>query len=308
LNDVSGEEHNAFTRKFRVFNIVHHPRSTTEDEAAGPFSTGNVHDIVQRGADMTASGSQQTAPEKVVVITGASSGIGAALAQALASEGAAVVLVARRADVLRAVANKCGDRALAVVADMTRRDDVQRVVRESVGRFGKIDVWVNNVGQGITRPPSQLTDEDIDDVVQVNVKSALYGMQEVLPHFKERGTGQVVNVSSMLGRIPSALFRSAYCGAKHFLNALTATFRAEVQQTHPDIQFSLVSPGVVRTEFGLNARHGGPDSRQLPDSQSAEEVAQVIVQVIASRQPDVYTRPGAHDRVVSYFTSVAVDP
>jgi NADP-dependent 3-hydroxy acid dehydrogenase YdfG len=271
-------------------------------------STGNVHDIVQRGADMTASGSQHTAPEKVVVITGASSGIGAALAQALASEGAAVVLVARRADVLRAVANKCGDRALAVVADMTRRDDVQRVVRESVGRFGKIDVWVNNVGQGITRPPSQLTDEDIDDVVQVNVKSALYGMQEVLPHFKERGTGQVVNVSSMLGRIPSALFRSAYCGAKHFLNALTATFRAEVQQTHPDIQFSLVSPGVVRTEFGLNARHGGPDSRQLPDSQSAEEVAQVIVQVIASRQPDVYTRPGAHDRVVSYFTSVAVDP
>lgn len=242
------------------------------------------------------------------MITGASSGIGAALAEALASRGATVVMAARRADVLQAVAEKCGERAHAVVADMTRRDDVQRLVREAIGRFGRIDVWVNNVGQGISRPPSLLTDEDIDEIMRFNVKSALYGMQEVLPHFKERGTGQIVNVSSMLGRIPAAMFRSAYCGAKHFLNALTATFRAEVQQTHPGIQVSLVSPGVVRTEFGLNARHGGPDSRQLPDSQSAEEVAEVIVGVIASRQPDVYTKVGAHDRVVNYFDTLAVDP
>jgi NADP-dependent 3-hydroxy acid dehydrogenase YdfG len=242
------------------------------------------------------------------VITGASSGIGAALAETLASRGATVVLVARRADILRAVAAKCGERVLAVVADMTRRDDVQRVVREAIGRFGRIDVWVNNVGQGISRPPSLLTDEDIDEVMRFNVKSALYGMQEVLPHFKERGSGQIINVSSMLGRVPAAMFRSAYCGAKHFLNALTATFRAEVQQTHPGIQFSLVSPGVVRTEFGLNARHGGPDSRLLPDSQSAEEVAEVIVGVIASRQPDVYTKAGAHDRVVNYFDTLAMDP
>ena len=219
--------------------------------------------------DMTTHGGRKTGLEKVVVITGASSGIGAALGQALASEGTAVVLVARRADVLRAVADRCGDRALMIVADMTRRDDVQRVVREAIGRFGHIDVWVNNVA-GHHASASQLTDEDIDEVMQVNVKSALYGMQEVLPHFQERGTGQIINVSSMLGRIPFAMFRSAYCGAKHFLNALTATFRAEVHQTHPDIQFSLVSPGVVRTEFGVNARHGGPDSRELPESQSAE--------------------------------------
>jgi NADP-dependent 3-hydroxy acid dehydrogenase YdfG len=257
---------------------------------------------------MSTNGGREALRNKVAVITGASSGIGAALAHALASRGTAVVLVARRADVLRAVADQCGDRALMVVADVTRRDDVQRVVREAIGRFGQIDVWVNNVGQGITRPPSQLTDEDIDEVMQVNVKSALYGMQEVVPHFKERGTGHIINVSSMLGRIPFAMVRSAYCGAKHFLNALTATFRAEVQQTHPDIQFSLVSPGVVRTEFGLNARHGGPDSRQLPDSQSAEEIAEVIVDVIGSRQPDVYTRSGTHDRVVEYFDTVAVDP
>jgi len=133
-------------------------------------------------------------------------------------------------------------------------------------------------------------------------------MQEVLPHFQERGEGHVVNVSSMLGRIPFAVFRSAYCGAKHFLNALTATFRAEVQQKHPGIQVSLVSPGIVRTDFGLNAMHGGPDSRQFPDSQSAEEVAAVISGVIESRRADVYTRSGAHDRVVEYYSGIGEDP
>jgi len=246
--------------------------------------------------------------DRVVVITGASGGIGAALAELVAARGASVALVARRRDALEAVAARCGGRALVVVADVGRREEVQRVVREALARFGRIDVWVNNVGQGITRPPSLLTDADIDEIVQVNVKSALYGMQEVLPHFKERGTGQVINVSSMLGRIPFAVIRSAYCGAKHFLNAFTATFRAEVQATHPDIQFSLVSPGIVRTDFGLNALHGGPDSRSFPDSQSAEEVAAVIADVMDSRRPDVYTRAGAHDRIMSYYDALGQDP
>jgi short-subunit dehydrogenase len=112
----------------------------------------------------------------------------------------------------------------------------------------------------------------------------------------------------MLGRIPFAVFRSAYSGAKHFLNALTANIRAQVQQTHPGIQISLVSPGVVRTEFGVHALHGGPDSRRLPDSQSPEEVAAVILGVIDSRLPDAYTRVGAHDRVLGYYASVGTDP
>ncbi len=246
--------------------------------------------------------------DQVVVITGASGGIGAALAELLAAQGASVALVARRRAELDAVAARCGARAAVIVADVTRRDEVQRVVRETLDRFGHIDVWVNNVGRGISRQPSQLTDNDIDEMIQTNVKSALYGMQEVLPHFKERGGGQIVNVSSMLGRIPFATFRSAYSGAKHFLDALTATFRAEVQAAHPDIQVSLVSPGVVRTDFGLNAKHGGPDSRSFPASQSAEEVAAVIAGVIASRKPDVYTAAGAHARIVEYYDRVGVDP
>ena len=245
--------------------------------------------------------------EKVVVITGASAGIGAATAELLAGRGVSVVLVARRKDALASVAARCGARALATVADVGRREDVRRVVAEAIARFGRIDVWINNVGRGISRAPSELTDDDLDEVMRLNVKSALYGMQEVLPHFKARGAGHVINVSSMLGRIPFATIRSAYCGAKHFLNALTATFRAEVQQTHPGIQFSLVSPPVVRTDFGLNALHGGPDSRQLPDSQSAEEVAAVIAAVIESRRPDVYTRKGARERVAGYYAAVGED-
>lgn len=246
--------------------------------------------------------------DTVVVITGASSGIGAALAEVVAGRGASVVLVARRAERLGDVAGRCGESALPIVADVADREAVRRVVVQALDRFGQIDVWVNNVGRGITRPPSELTDDDVDEMIAVNVKTALYGMQEVLPHFKERGTGHVINVSSILGRIPFAVFRSAYSGSKHFLNALTANFRDEVAPTHPGIQFSLVSPGVVRTEFGKSARHGGPDSHELPNSQSAEEVAEVIAGVIASRRPDVYTRSGVYERVLEYFGALGAEP
>jgi len=246
--------------------------------------------------------------DRVVVITGASAGIGAALALQLAGRGASLVLVARRQELLESVAAQCGPRALAVAADVGKRSEVRRVVDAALARFGHIDVWINNAGQGISRPPSELTDEDIDEVMRQNVKTALYGMQEVLPHFKARNSGQVINVSSLLGRVPFAVIRSAYCGAKHFLNALTATMRAEVGETHPGIQFSLVSPGVVRTDFGLNARHGGPDSRSFPESQSAEEVAAVIAGVIESREADVYTRKGAHDRIAGYYAGLGIDP
>jgi short-subunit dehydrogenase len=246
--------------------------------------------------------------DRVIVITGASGGIGAALAERLALRGAALALVARREEALRVVADGSGPKAYAIVADVTHREQVRRVVDEAVAHFGRIDVWVNNVGQGITRAPSELTDDDVDEVMRVNVKSALYGMQEVLPHFKERGAGHVINISSMLGRVPAVPFRSAYSASKHFLNALTANFRTEVQATHPGIQLTLVSPGVVRTDFGRNALHGGPDSHSIPGSQSAEEVAEVIADVIDSRRPDVYTRAGAHDGVVRYYDQLGADP
>jgi NAD(P)-dependent dehydrogenase (short-subunit alcohol dehydrogenase family) len=247
--------------------------------------------------------------DKVVVITGASSGIGAAVAELLASKGGyQLVLVARRKAALGVVAAKCNGKAHIFVADVERRAEVRSVAEYGIRQFGGIDVWVNNAGRGIFRLPSELTDEDVDAMLSANVKSALYGMQEVLPHFKKRGAGHIVNVSSLLGRVPAAAFRSAYTASKHYLNALTAMMRDEVQASHPGIAFSLVSPGVVETDFGKNSLHGGPDSRSLDNRQGVGEVAAVLAGVIESRKPDVYTRRGMRERIMNYYAQNGVDP
>jgi NADP-dependent 3-hydroxy acid dehydrogenase YdfG len=245
---------------------------------------------------------------KVVVITGASGGIGAAAASAVALRGGSLALVARREGELRAVAERCGNNALPVVADVTKRDDVQRVMRTAIEHFGHVDVLVNNVGRGITRLPSSLADDDIDDMIRINIKSMIYGVQEILPHFKERGSGHIINVSSVLGRMPATPFRSAYNGAKHFLNAITWNIRQELSEAAPGVAVSLVSPPVVATEFGVNALHGGPDSRTLPFPQNVDEVGNVIAWVIDTRKLDVYTRPGSKPRVTEYLSKLGEDP
>jgi NADP-dependent 3-hydroxy acid dehydrogenase YdfG len=244
----------------------------------------------------------------VVVITGASGGIGAAAASAVASRGGSVALVARRDAELRAVAERCGKNALPVVADVTKRADVRRAIASAIDHFGHVDVLVNNVGRGITRVPSALTDQDVDDMITINIKSVLYGVQEVLPHFRERGSGQIINVSSVLGRVPMAPFRSAYNGAKHFLNAITWNLRQELSESIPGVTVSLVSPPVVATEFGVNALHGGPDSRSLPFPQDVDEVGNVIAWVIDTRKLDVYTRPGSKPRVTEFLSALGEDP
>jgi NAD(P)-dependent dehydrogenase (short-subunit alcohol dehydrogenase family) len=237
------------------------------------------------------------------VITGASSGIGAALAEEVGARGARPVLVARREKALREVASRPGPHALVLAADVTRREEVTETVETVLSRYGGIDVWVNNAGQGITRPVSELTDQDFDDMMLINAKSALYGMQAVLPHFRERGRGHIINVSSMLGRVPFVPARAAYSAAKHALNALTASLRLELRAQYPGIVVSSVHPGVVATDFGRKARYGGPDSRQIPGAQSAEEVAKVIADVIESPRADVYTRPEARQLIAGYYAA-----
>ena len=241
--------------------------------------------------------------DQCIVITGASGGIGAALAQRAGLRGARVVLAARRERELGEVAARSGADALAVVADVTGRADVERILAAAIERFGHVDVWVNNAGRGISRPVASLTDEDFDEMMLVNVKSALYGMQTVLPHFQTRGRGHIINVSSMLGRVPFAPVRSAYSAAKHALNALTANLRADLREPFPGIHVSTVSPGVVATEFGQHARGGGMDSRTFPNAQPVDEVAAVIVELIEHPQADVYTRPGMREAVASYFAA-----
>jgi NADP-dependent 3-hydroxy acid dehydrogenase YdfG len=244
---------------------------------------------------------------RIIVITGASSGIGAAFAERAAHQGALLVLVACRKDALEAVASRCDGRASVSAADVTSLEARRYIADETIARHGHIDVWLNNAGIGIWKKPTELTGDDIDEMIRVNVKSVQYGTQAVLPHFKSRGVGHVINISSMLGRLPVVTMRSAYCGAKHFVNALTATHRAEVHETHPNIQFSIVSPGVVHTDFGLNAIGQGPDSRRIPDAQTPEDVAAVIWQVVESRKPDVYTRKGAREQVAKFYATVGDD-
>src|SRR6185436_4511807 len=148
-------------------------------------------------------------------------------AERAAAQGARVVLAARRADELAALAAKLGDRALAVPTDVTKRADNEALRDRALAAFGHIDVWVANAGRGISRLPSELTDEDVDEMINVNFKSVLYSIQAVLPHFKQRKRGQLVAVSSGLARFAFTPIRSAYSASKAAVNLLVASLRAE---------------------------------------------------------------------------------
>jgi len=243
---------------------------------------------------------------QVVVITGASGGIGAVLAHEVARRGGSLVLAARRTAELESVAASTRAQCAVVTADVTRRDEVKRILAAAVGRFGHVDVWVNNAGRGITRLVEALTDDDVDAMIAVNLKSALYGVQTVLPHFKQRGRGHILNVSSVLARAPFTSVRSAYSAAKHALNSITENLAMDLRREFPEIRVATVMPGVVTTNFGLNALGGGADSRTLPGAQRPEEVAAVIADAIEKgRRGDVYTRPEAIERVVAYLRDLA---
>src|SRR5437867_4222913 len=163
----------------------------------------------------------------------------------------------------------------------TRRDDVVRLRDQALHAFGSIDVWINNAGRGIARPALELTDAEFDEMIIVNVKSALYGMQTVAPHFIERRQGHIINISSFLGRVPIATHRSAYNAAKAALNALTANVRVDLAREHPGIAVSLVMPGIVTTDFGQHAKGGSPPlpPQVMRDAQTPEQVADKIVEL-----------------------------
>lgn len=238
---------------------------------------------------------------KTIVVTGASAGIGAAIARRLGRDGHNVALAARRAEPLAEVARDSGPPAIAVVADVTRREDVERLRDEAIRAFGGVDVWINNAGRGITRRVLDLTDADFDEMMLVNVKSALYGMQAIAPHFLQRGRGHLINISSFLGRVPIAAHRSAYNAAKAALNALTANLRADLAGT--GVEVSLVMPGLVATEFARNVI-GEPSAAPPPwtpgaamTPQSAEEIADAVAELIEHPRAEIYTNPASAEIV-----------
>jgi NADP-dependent 3-hydroxy acid dehydrogenase YdfG len=241
--------------------------------------------------------------DEVIVVTGASAGIGEAFAAEAIQRGARVVLAARRQSELDAIAKRLGDRAIAVATDVTQRTDVERLRDRALDAFGHIDVWINNAGRAIWKLVSELTDADVDEMMTVNVKSVLYGIQAVLPHFRDRKRGHIITISSGLSRFPFVSQRSAYSASKGAVNMIMASLRMELRNGFPDIHCTTVLPGVVATEFGVNALHGGVDNRKIPGAQAVEEVARVIADVIERPRAEVYTRPQMLELAARYFAA-----
>lgn len=246
-------------------------------------------------------------PAKVVVITGASSGIGAATALKLGSEGYSLVLAARRRRELDDVAARAKAPSLVVVADVTKRRDVESLRDAALDRFGKVDVWVNNVGRGIGRKILDVTDDDFDEMIRSNLKSVFYGIQAIVPTFQEQGHGHLINVSSFLSRVPLVTFRSVYSAAKSAVNILTANLRMDLLATHPNVKVSLVLPGTVRTDFPIHALGGTPplpSGRRAMRVQEPEEVAGRISDLIKNPWPEIYTNPALVDIFRAYYEDV----
>ncbi len=194
---------------------------------------------------------------KVVVITGASSGLGEAAARLLASQGAAVVLGARRAERLGELVQEItasGGRAIAAPTDVTDPEQVENLVNTAVREYGRIDVMLNNAG---VMPHSPLDRRRIDDwnrTIDVNIKGVLYGIAAALPHMQRQKSGQIINVSSVAGH-KVGVNNAVYSATKHAVRVISEGLRQEVKPWN--LRTTIISPGAVATEL--------PESITEPD-------------------------------------------
>lgn len=186
---------------------------------------------------------------KIVVITGASSGLGEATARHLSREGAVVVLGARRIDRINALAKALADnggQALAVQTDVTQSEQVKALVDTAVRQFGRIDVMINNAGLMPHSPLERLKIDDWDRMIDVNIKGVLYGIAAALPHMQQQKSGHFINVSSVAGHKvrPSS---AVYAATKHAVLALSEGLRQEVKPYN--IRTTVISPGAIDTDL-----------------------------------------------------------
>jgi NADP-dependent 3-hydroxy acid dehydrogenase YdfG len=184
--------------------------------------------------------------DKVIVITGASSGMGAATARKLIVLGAKVVLAARREEQLKALAEELGNNAIYVVTDVAKKEDLVNLIHKAIQTFGRIDVLWNNAG---IMPISFFDEQKIDEwdrMVDVNIKGVLYGIHAVLPHMLENGGGQIITTSSTaaLKTMPSS---GVYSGTKAAVRTIMETLREEMAGK---IKVTIIYPGAVDTELG----------------------------------------------------------
>jgi NADP-dependent 3-hydroxy acid dehydrogenase YdfG len=186
---------------------------------------------------------------KAVVITGGSSGLGEAAARLLSAQGASVALGARRHDRIQSLAaelGRDGGKAIAVTTDVTRREEVQRLVDKAVEAFGRIDVMINNAGLMPQSLLERLKIDEWDQMIDVNIKGVLYGIAAALPHMKQRKAGHFINVSSVAGHRIGPGF-AVYSATKFAVRALSEGLRQEVKPYN--IRTTVISPGAVATEL-----------------------------------------------------------
>ncbi|AWH49241.1 oxidoreductase [Stenotrophomonas sp. SAU14A_NAIMI4_5] len=184
---------------------------------------------------------------RTILITGASSGIGAGIARTLAQPGARLVLGARRVDRLQALADELrgqGAQVLVQALDVTQRAQVDAFAAAALAEFGGIDVIVNNAGVMPLSPMASLKVDEWDRMIDVNIRGVLHGIAAVLPHMQARGQGQIINIASIgaLSVVPTA---AVYCATKYAVRAISEGLRQE----HRELRVTCIHPGVVESEL-----------------------------------------------------------
>lgn len=243
--------------------------------------------------------------DKVVIITGASAGIGAQLALALLREKAKVVLAGRRKAKLEEVIASSGqaENALAVPTDVTRLADLQALVAAAVARFGHIDVIINNAGTSIAGPVDEVKPESAEYLVKLNLMAPIWLTQLSLPMLKTRPEAMVVNIGS-IGSLVAPPYQAFYCGTKHGLRGFNDSLRRELWNTPVKVVF--VMPGTVESELmddSIRQKMREVGMGRMSDSMPAEVLAQRIVAIMKKETPSAIV--AGKERVLVKLNSVA---
>lgn len=226
---------------------------------------------------------------KVVVVTGASMGIGEAIAKTFADRGASTVMLSRDAGRVEAARARVGqgERTLAMACDVRHREDIDRAIGLTLHHFQRIDVWVNNAGHGLLDSVAQVDMAACREMFDTNFFGAVMAMQAVIPVMRQQGGGSIVNISSVAGHIPLP-FHAAYSATKFALNAIGKA--AGVELKRDGIHVLTVCPGYVRTGFGKNAVQGNELKRVRPESVrgiTAERVARATMRGYLKKKREV---------------------